>query len=61
VARPKKAVTKRLFSMWLDPSQLRDLRAVQVRDGIVVSEQIRRAIDHWLRRRRVGKGGRTKA
>jgi hypothetical protein len=61
MAPPKKAVRKKLHSFWIEPDQARGLKAVHVRDGILPSEQIRRAIDIWLRRKGVSKGGRRKA
>jgi hypothetical protein len=37
------------YGFWIDPAQREGLRAIKVRDGILESEQIRRAIDAWLK------------
>lgn len=39
---------RRLYSFWIDPDLLAGLKAVQERDGVLPSEQIRRAIAAWL-------------
>jgi hypothetical protein len=43
------------YGFWIDPHQLAGLRLVKARDGVLESEQIRRAIDAWLK----GKGAFT--
>jgi hypothetical protein len=40
--------SKEPYAFWISPDQKAELRAIKDRDGIPVSEQIRRAIDHWL-------------
>ena len=40
--------TKEPYAFWISPDQKAALRAIKDRDGIPVSEQIRRAIDQWL-------------
>ena len=40
--------TKEPYAFWISPEQKAALRAIKDRDGIPVSEQIRRAIDRWL-------------
>ncbi len=40
--------TKEPYAFWISPDQKAALRAIKERDGIPVSEQIRRAIDQWL-------------
>jgi hypothetical protein len=40
---------KRRFNMWLEPKQVEILREIERRTGAPVSEQIRRAIDTYLR------------
>jgi hypothetical protein len=46
-------MARRRFNFWID-DELRDgLKAVRDRDGIVESEQIRRAIRKWLQSKRV--------
>ena len=40
--------SKEPYAFWISPDQKAALRAIKDRDGIPVSEQIRRAIDQWL-------------
>ncbi len=40
--------SKEPYAFWISPDQKAALRAIKDRDGIPVSEQIRRAIDLWL-------------
>ena len=40
--------SKEPYAFWISPDQKAALRAIKERDGIPVSEQIRRAIDQWL-------------
>lgn len=42
------ATTRSRYNFWIDDSQREGLRAVKERDGVLESEQIRRAIDAWL-------------
>jgi hypothetical protein len=37
-----------MINVYIDESQKADLEAVKERDGVLVSEQIRRGIDLWL-------------
>ena len=46
---------RKLYSFWIDPEQAVALKAVKARDGVPESEQIRRAIDTWLKRKKIGK------
>ena len=39
---------KRKYSFWITEEQLAGLKQVKERDGVLESEQIRRAIDAWL-------------
>jgi hypothetical protein len=41
------------YGFWIGASQRAALRAVRDRDGILESEQIRRAIDVWLKKKGV--------
>jgi len=41
--------TRKLYSFWIDPEQAQGLKDVKERDGVPESEQIRRAIDTWLK------------
>jgi hypothetical protein len=40
---------RKRYSFWIDDEQAAGLKAVKVRDGVLESEQIRRAIDAWLK------------
>lgn len=39
------------YTFFIDPEQREGLRAIKVREGIPESEQIRRAVDEWLKKR----------
>jgi len=41
------------YGFWIDPEQRDGLRFVKERDGILESEQIRRAINEWLKKKGV--------
>jgi len=43
------------YAFWIDVEQLRGLDAIRERDGILPSEQIRRAIDAWLKEKGITK------
>ena len=43
----------KLYSVWLDPEHIAGLKRVQERDGVLPSEQVRRALDLWLARKGV--------
>jgi hypothetical protein len=40
---------KQRFQMFLEPEQIEALRRVEARTGAAMAEQIRRAIDAWLK------------
>lgn len=40
--------TRKRYGFWIDEAQRTGLQYVKARDGILESEQIRRAIDLWL-------------
>lgn len=40
--------SRRKYSFWIEEHQAEGLRTVKERDGVLESEQIRRAIDRWL-------------
>jgi hypothetical protein len=42
---------RRKYSFWIDDEQADGLKAIKERDGVLESEQIRRAINDWLQRR----------
>ena len=39
---------RKRYSFWIDDEQAEGLKAVKERDGVLESEQIRRAINSWL-------------
>ena len=39
---------RRLINFRIDPEQLAALQAIKQRDGIPLSEQVRRAIQRWI-------------
>lgn len=50
------------YNFWIDQEQRDGLRIVKERDGILESEQIRRAINLWLEQKGVNvKAGRKRA
>ena len=56
-ARTKPNRTKEPYAFWISPDQKDALRAIKDRDGIPVSEQIRRAIDRWLAEKATSRRG----
>ena len=46
-------MTRRKYSFWIDDAQADGLKAIKERDGVLESEQIRRAITRWLEERGV--------
>jgi hypothetical protein len=51
--RPKGRKPRKLVAFWADLPQIAALKEVQTRDGIPLSEQMRRAVDAWLESRGV--------
>ena len=45
--------TRLRYNFWIDPDLLDGLRLVKARDGVLESEQIRRAIADWLKKKQV--------
>jgi len=41
-------VTRSRYNFWIDDEQRKGLREIKERDGVLESEQIRRAINRWL-------------
>lgn len=39
---------RRKYSFWIDDEQAEGLKRIKERDGVLESEQIRRAINRWL-------------
>ncbi len=52
---------RRKYSFWIDDVQAEGLKAVKERDGVLESEQIRRAINDWLEKKGVMKSERKRA
>jgi hypothetical protein len=53
---------RKRHSFWIDDEQAEGLKTVKERDGVLESEQIRRAINDWLEKKSVrGKMERTRA
>ena len=46
---------KRKYSFWITDEQYDGLKIVKERDGVLESEQIRRAIDAWLMHKGIAK------
>jgi hypothetical protein len=44
---------RRKYSFWIDDDQAEGLKTVKERDGVLESEQIRRAINDWLEKKGV--------
>lgn len=51
---------RKLCNFLIDPDLAAGLKAVKTRDGVTESEQIRRAIRHWLSGKGVMKTGRKR-
>lgn len=47
-------MTRQRFNFWIDDDLRDGLKIVRDRDGIVESEQIRRAVREWLQKKGVG-------
>jgi hypothetical protein len=62
-------VPRRRYTFWIDDVQAEGLKNVKERDGVLESEQIRRAINDWLAKKGVnpkptrqrGRGARRRA
>ena len=52
---------RRKYSFWIDDDQAQGLKTVKERDGVLESEQIRRAINDWLEKKGVSKPERKRA
>ena len=52
---------RKRYSFWIEDEQAEGLKAVKERDGVLESEQIRRAINGWLEQRGVKKTERKRA
>ncbi len=47
-------------TFWIEEDQTESLRKVRERDGVLPSEQIRRALDDWFKKKGVKKAGRKR-
>jgi hypothetical protein len=55
-------MTRKRYTFWIDPGQVDALAAIHERDGVLPSEQIRRALDQWIAERGITpKARRTQA
>ncbi len=52
---------RRKYSFWIDDEQAEGLKAIKDRDGVLESEQIRRALNDWLQKKGVMKAERKRA
>jgi hypothetical protein len=52
---------KKLYTFAIDPELAEALKDVKVRDGIGESEQIRRALREWFKKKGVNKSDRKRA
>lgn len=52
---------RKRYSFWIDDEQADGLKVVKERDGVLESEQIRRAINDWLEKKGVRKPERPRA
>ncbi len=52
---------RKRYSFWIDDEQSEGLKRVKKRDGVLESEQIRRAINDWLQKKGVKEAGRKRA
>jgi hypothetical protein len=50
--------SRKRYSFWIDPEQSAGLKCVKERDGVLESEQIRRALAQWLQEKGVMKPAR---
>jgi hypothetical protein len=51
---------RKRYGFWIDEEQLEGLRFIKERDGVLESEQIRRAIGAWLVEKGVKKAARRR-
>ena len=51
---------KKRYTFWIDPEQAAALDHVRERDGVLPSEQIRRALIDWFKKKGVAKTGRKR-
>lgn len=48
------------YTFWIEEDQVGSLGKVKQRDGVLPSEQIRRALDDWFKKKGVKKTGRKR-
>lgn len=44
---------RKRYAFWIEDDQLAALEAIKKRDGVLPSEQIRRALDDWFKKKGV--------
>ena len=52
---------RKRYSFWIDDEQSEALKVIKERDGVLESEQIRRAIDEWVAKKGIKKAERKRA
>lgn len=52
---------RKRYTFWIDDEQDDALKVIKARDGVLESEQIRRAIDDWVKKKGVKKAERKRA
>ena len=52
---------RKRYSFWIDEDQAEVLKIIKARDGVLESEQIRRALNKWLEEKGVRKAPRPRA
>jgi hypothetical protein len=48
------------YTFWIDAPDLQAIQSIKEKEGVPESEQIRRALKEWLRKRGALKGGKGK-
>jgi hypothetical protein len=48
MAQSPRLSPRKRYTFWIDDRQSRSLEAIRRRDGVLPSEQIRRALDEWF-------------
>jgi hypothetical protein len=51
MAESSRLSPRKRYTFWIDDKQAESLEAIRQRDGVLPSEQIRRALDEWFSKR----------
>jgi hypothetical protein len=51
---------RKKYSFWIDDDQAEGLKVIKERDGVLESEQIRRALNKWLKEKGVKRADRRR-